>query len=262
MKLQDVPRWSAAILAIVLIAFLARNAAYGHEEDVLATSDSKSGSFDNDIMALAWHPHSVNKKAINHKVKGAIPGLAPWAKALLDTAAKEQIQEVNRHAQSVKEQEALVARQKREKALARERQEALKKARMQTEIKALEKKVKTSLRAKANVVQKAKAKSHLAVKKAVEAQKKLPIELQKINSKKESQYAAYSEVKTFFHDEEKQLEEKKAAAIKRVQEEAEAGITKIKTDLKRDVAKVSAVSHYVSDPPHFKKSRLLVPLNR
>ena len=239
MKMQDVPRWSAAVIALGLIALLARNAAYNHGEDVLSTSDSKSVSFDNDIMALAWHPHAVNKKAVSQKVKGAIPGLAPWAKALLDTAAKEQIQEVNRHAQSVKAQEALVARQKREKALARERQEALKKARMQTEIRALEKKVKTSLKSKAAVVQKAKAKAHLVAKQAAHAQeKKLPVELQNINKKKESQYAAYSEVKSFFDNEEKELEEKKEAAIKRVKEEAEAGITKIKTDLKRDVSKV------------------------
>ncbi len=261
MKLQDVPRWSAAILAIVLIAFLARNAAYGREEDVLSTSDSKSGSFDNDIMALAWHPHKVNKKAVHHKVKGAIPGLAPWAKALLDTAAKEQIQEVNRHAKSVKEQEALVAREKREKVLARERQEALKKARMQTEIRALENKVKTSLKAKSTVVQKAKAKAHLAAKKAVEAQKKLPVELQKINKKKESQYAAYSEVKTFFHDEEKKLEEKKEAAIKRVQEEAEAGINKIKTDLKTDVAKVNPVTNPDSNPSSFTNPKVGPSMN-
>jgi hypothetical protein len=248
MKMQDVPRLFAAVLAIVLIAFLAKNAAYGSEEDVLSATDSKSGSFDNDIMALAWHPHSVNKKAVNHKVKGAIPGLAPWAKALLDTAAKEQIQEVTRHAQSVKEQEALVAREKRAKALARERQEAIKKSRMQTEIRVLEKKVKTSLKSKAPLVQKAKAKAHLAAKKAVEVQKKLPVELRKINQKKESQYAAYSEVKTFFHNEEEQLQEKKIAAIKRVEEEAEAGITKIKTDLKRDVAKVIPAPNRVSYP--------------
>jgi hypothetical protein len=225
-------RWTAAVSALVLVSYLAVNTAYSKSDELLDAS-TDSGSFNSNIAMLAWHP---GNKVLKHKAKAAIPGLAPWAKALLDTAAKEQIQEVDRHAKSVKKQEELLAKEKKEQALARERQQNLAKTRMQTEIRMLQKRAKISLKVKAVEASKAKAKSHLQAKKAAEA--KVPPKLQAINQKKESRFAAYGEVKSFFRDEETSLESKKKAAIQRVEEEAAAGIAKIKRDEKSDLHKV------------------------
>ena len=235
MKAEVILRWSAAALAVLLIAFLVKNASGSNAIDLLeAKADSKSGAFDNDIMALAWHPGS---KVLTHKGKAAIPGLAPWAKALLDTAAKEQIQEVNRHAKSVKEQEELLAKQKRAAALARQRKQNEQKVQMENEMRMLQKRAKTSLKMKPAEASKIKANAHLQAKKASEA--KLPPKLQTINKKKESRFAAYAEVKTFFRHEESSLEDKKKAAIARVKEEASAGVAKIEKDERSDLAKVT-----------------------
>ena len=248
---QNVFRLSAAVVSLGLIIYIVKNTAESEPSGLLDAkddaNDAKQGSsIDSDIMALAWHP--VNKKALKHKEKASIPGLAPWAKALLDTAAKEQIQEVNRHAKSVQEQEKIVAAQRREAALKKQRQAALKKARMEKEIKMLQSKAKLAHKAKSADASKAKAKAHLKAKKA--AQAKLPTKLQRINHKPESQFAAYSEVKTFFHDEESQLESKKEAAIKRVKEEAHIGMAKIKKDEKSDLKKVwRAYLPPLFDPP-------------
>ena len=253
---QNVFRLSAALVSLGLIIYIVKNTAESEPSGLLDAkddaNDAKQGSsIDSDIMALAWHP--VNKKALKHKEKASIPGLAPWAKALLDTAAKEQIQEVNRHAKSVQEQEKIVAAQRREAALKKQRQAALKKARMEKEIKMLQSKAKLAHKAKSADASKAKAKAHLKAKKA--AQAKLPTKLQRINHKPESQFAAYSEVKTFFHDEESQLESKKEAAIKRVKEEAHIGMAKIKKDEKSDLKKVwRAYLPPLFDPPLFPRA--------
>lgn len=238
-------RWAAAISTLVLVSYLAVDTINSTSNELL-DDKSDSGTYSNNIAMLAWHP---GKKVLKQKPKAAIPGLAPWAKALLDTAAKEQIQEVDRHAKSVKKQEELLAKERREEALARQRQQNLEKTRMQHELRMLQKRSKISLKVKAAEASKAKARSHLQAKKAAEA--KVPPKLQAINKKKESHFAAYAEVKTFFRDEESTLESKKKAAIERVEKEAAAGIAKIEKDEKTDLHKVGELRWPLTLPPFF-----------